>query len=62
MTNKEYNAKYYREHREELKERQRERYRGKVNSRLVALITDYIEGMGLKELEIKYRVGYRKEK
>lgn len=52
--------KYYKNHQEELRAKRKAKYRQAVDARLVALITDYVEGCTIKELQDKYKVGVRK--
>lgn len=59
---KQWNAKYQAEHKEELKLKRQLKTRQAQNAHLVALITDYAEGMALAELEDKYIVRLRPQK
>lgn len=51
--------KYQDTHKEELKVKRRARYRKMQDVRLVELITDYADGLTIKELCDKYRVNKR---
>ncbi len=52
--------KYQETHKEELKAKRIAKRTTQQNARLVALITDYVEGMTIQELCDKYRVLERK--
>lgn len=52
--------KYQDTHKEELALKRRLKNRQRQHAKLVALITDYVEGMTLVELEDKYIVRMRK--
>ena len=54
------NKRYYAMHAEELRAKRNAKTRQKRNATLVALITDYVEGMTIKELCDKYKVLERK--
>lgn len=57
-----YQRKYWDTHREELNAKRQAKYRREADARLTALITDFIDGYTIKQLQNKYKVGYRKEK
>lgn len=57
-----YQRKYWDTHREELNAKRQAKYRREADARLTALITDFIEGYTIKQLQNKYKVGYRKGK
>lgn len=54
--------KYQETHKEELKAKRRAKNRRKQDAQLVTLITDYVEGATLAELEDKYIVRLRPRK
>lgn len=58
----EYNKNYRKEHKDEIREKRRERYKNMRDATVSALITDYVEGMTLKELQTKYYVRERRTK
>lgn len=57
---KEWCKKYQETHKEELKAKRRAKNRRKQDARLVALITDYVEGVSIKDLCDKYIVSERR--
>ena len=57
-----YQRKYWDAHREELNAKRQAKYRRAADARLTALITDFIDGYTIKQLQNKYKVGYRKGK
>ena len=54
------NMRYYYNHQEELTAKRNAKYRKTQDARLGALITDYAEGMTIKELCDKYKGNERK--
>lgn len=51
--------KYQDTHKEELKAKRQAKIKNAQNANLVALITDYVEGLTIKELCDKYKVNIR---
>lgn len=59
LTNAERCKRYRDKHKEELNAKLRLKRKGKQDAVLVSLITDYVEGLTIKELCDKYRVNKR---